>query len=110
MYEYQATVLRIIDGDTIKVDIDLGLKVHTVDSVRLAGLNAPGLSTDKGKAARDYLVEILPVSAVVALNTVKPEKYGRWLAHVLYGDIDINQAMIDSGHAVVWDGKGERPG
>ena len=41
MYEYRAKVLRIIDGDTLKLEIDLGLKTSTKQKVRLAGIDTP---------------------------------------------------------------------
>jgi micrococcal nuclease len=112
MYDYPAAVLRVIDGDTVDLDIDLGLHVHVRTRIRLAGINAPETSTAAGKAARDWLSAHLPVGTVVEVRTTldRTEKYGRVLGLVLLGGVDVNAAVVATGHAVVWDGTGPRPG
>ena len=40
-YNYQATIVKIVDGDTVKLDIDLGFKIHIAVTARLHGINAP---------------------------------------------------------------------
>lgn len=114
MYEYTATVVSVHDGDTATFDIDLGFRVHVTSSLRFTGINAPELSTVEGKAARDYLLSIMPVGTNVFVKTLKAheyDKYGRYLGTVsdLIGTRPYNQQMIDSGHAVFWDGTGTKP-
>ena len=90
MYEYHATVLRVVDGDTIDLDVDLGFHIHVQQRVRLAGINAPEHGTKAGDAATKFLHEQLfgmrstPFQEVVIRSTKPPktEKYGRWLADV----------------------------
>ena len=59
MYQYSATVNRVIDGDTIEVTVDLGFSLSWVTPVRLFGINAPEMNSkveaerDRAKAARD---------------------------------------------------------
>ena len=116
LYEYDATVLAVHDGDTITCDVDLGFKTWLRGAkFRLYGINAPELSTDRGPAARDALAGQLPADAQVTLLTLpsnvtplspdKVEKFGRWLATVLVTQPDgtrlnLNQWMVDNGHAV----------
>lgn len=109
MYEYRATVLRVVDGDTIDATVDLGFDVHVNQRFRLYGINAPetrGESRDAGKAAKAYLQTLLTTHAgktgELTIQTRKDdrEKYGRYLAVLLAGDANLNHLMIAAGHAV----------
>lgn len=120
---YKCRVLSIHDGDTVRVDIELGLKFQVHDEpIRLNGIDAPELTgTTKvaGLAARDYLISLL-ISGDVVLQTVKDErdKYGRLLGVFLVrstaqnaawcppaeGWCDANAQMIKAGHAVAYFG------
>lgn len=120
MYEYQGTVLDIIDGDTLRLDIDLGFSVRSKQIVRLRGINAPemvGSTHEQGLAAKMALSGFLPPGARVLVRTHKDkrEKYGRLLADVwpiaekpvvpeeLVGR-SASDFMLASGHAVVMEG------
>lgn len=112
MYEYSAIVTKEHDGDTIKVDVDLGFGVWWKDvDLRLMGLNAPELDTVAGKIAQTALATHLPLGTSVVIRTEKDkqEKYGRYLATIIVGDLNINQWLLDNGYAKAWDGKGVRP-
>lgn len=117
MYQYQATVLRVVDGDTVDLDFDLGLRVHSTQRVRLFGINAPERYTEAGRVAFAALCAMLPVGKVVTVDTHKDktEKYGRWLADITVPatqdspPIAISPTMVQHGWAVYWDGKGEKP-
>jgi endonuclease YncB( thermonuclease family) len=133
---WSAIVLDVTDGDTIKVDIalgksaygledaDLGFYVHTRGrrlylrtAVRLNGLNANEHGTIAGETAKVYVQGLLRVDQVVRLDTIKVpygdkrEKYGRFLGVFwpLGVDRSLNEMLVDSGHALPWDGKGLRP-
>lgn len=111
-YEYAATVIDVHDGDTIRVDIDLGFDVQFRNvPLRLMGINAPELNTEAGKASRDFLSTRLPDGTAVVIHTVKDkkEKYGRYLAVIFHEDQNLNDLLVTTGHALSWDGKGQRP-
>lgn len=111
-FTYDAIVRNVHDGDTITVDLDLGMDTWIKNrKLRLHGINAPELNTADGKDSREYLSILLPVGAAVTVRTVqdKTEKYGRYLAIVSVNAIVVNDALIRTGHAVPWDGKGPRP-
>jgi micrococcal nuclease len=96
-----ATVKRVVDGDTIKVDLDLGWRIMLLDqSVRVAHINAPELSTLEGVVARDYAVSLLPVGQPVTVVSHSLDKYGRVLGDIRFGDVDFGAAMVSTGHAV----------
>lgn len=111
VYDYRGMVIRVVDGDTVDLDIDLGLRVFTRARIRLAGINAPELHAAQGQAAAEYLRGLLPFGSSVTLHTDKDhtEKYGRWLADIQTADgVNVSRAMIGSGNAVPYSG-GPRP-
>lgn len=105
-YIRKASVVRVIDGDTMVVDVDLGFSIRIEQTVRLAGINAPemiGPSHADGVLARLFLSSLVPPGTSVTVKTVKPnDKYGRYLADVyqIGSTVSVNQRMIDTGHAV----------
>ena len=101
IYIYKAELIRVVDGDTVDLIIDLGFDTSRKERFRLYGIDAPEMRTKEGKEAKAWLWEALqPLEAIyvqtVQLSTkAKRDKYGRFLA-VLYddlGDIDANRAM-----------------
>lgn len=113
-----AVVIGVHDGDTVTLDVDLGYFAHCHVPHRLVGINAPELNTPEGKASRDYLREILPVGSEVVVRshkdgrTIASDKYGgRFLADLVRkaDGVSINRAMVDSGMALEWNGKGVKP-
>ena len=65
MYEYKATVVKIVDGDTVDGMIDLGFHTHTSKRIRFVGINAPETRTrdkaekEKGIIAKNWLIDLL---------------------------------------------------
>lgn len=105
MYEYRCRIIRVVDGDTVHADIDLGFDSHQLMTLRLAGINAPELPTLEGVAARQWLVDRLTAAGwQVIIRTLKDrrEKYGRYLATLYIEGVDVNEAMVAAGHAVVY--------
>lgn len=106
MYEYAATLLKVVDGDTVHLMVDLGFDVQRKDSFRLYGINAPEMGTDEGVQARDHLRLLLAYNLgapnPLRITTIKDrrEKYGRYLATLWMGDLNVNQQMVADGHAV----------
>lgn len=109
MYEYQARISRVIDGDTVEAEIDLGFHVTISVTLRLAGINAPeirGAERPQGLAATRYLESLLDDLAgdirTLTVRTQKDvtEKYGRYLAELIAGEVNLNHALVAAGHAV----------
>jgi micrococcal nuclease len=111
MYEYRVKqVLRVVDGDTIDVDIDLGFDISFTSRVRLAGIDTPeSRTTDKkekvlGLEVKQRLKELLSKSSSLVIKTEKPdstEKYGRilgWL-YIDGAEKSINEGLIADGYA-----------
>lgn len=108
MYEYNAVLLRIIDGDTVVVQLDMGCDVGLRMTMRLNGIDAPEKNTEEGKAAIAWLESKIPLRASVAVKTFKDkkEKYGRYRADLfLLGDATtLNLQMVEAGHAKLYAG------
>lgn len=107
VYSY-VTVLSVYDGDTITVEIDHGFRLRHVETVRLARINAPELKGEQrpeGLRSAVRLRQLLPVGTRIVLQTYKSgvEKYGRFLADVMLGDVTINDVMVSEGFAVYKD-------
>lgn len=108
LYWYRALVVGVVDGDTIDISIDLGLRVSIMTRVRLHGINAPemrGATLEDAKLSTKYLVDTV-LAKQVLVNTIKDrgDKYGRLLAKVWLGDRFINREMIEHGFAVEYLG------
>lgn len=106
MFEYSAEIIKVVDGDTVHANVDLGFNVHVEMTLRLMGINAPEKVTAEGKAAKKHLESLLPTTSVV-IRTLrdKREKYGRYLAYVIRPDgVNVNDEMVVAGHAVLYDG------
>lgn len=103
MYEYNAVVLRVIDADTIKIQIDLGFDIHTIHNIRLSGINAPENNTEAGKQATSYVRGLLPIGTkiVIATDKDKNDKYGRYLAKVYFPQFKecLNDVLLAKGLA-----------
>ena len=123
MYEYNAVVERVVDGDTIDVIIDRGFKTWKKVRVRMEGINTPESRTrdleekKRGLAAKDRLVEILELNNnKCVLHVSGVGKFGRAIASVFVTSlspthddssltlINVNQQLITEGHAVSYDG------
>jgi micrococcal nuclease len=111
MFEYYVKkVTKIVDGDTIDVEIDLGFDISFSSRVRLAGIDTPeSRTTDKmekalGLEAKAYLKSKIESAKTVVIKTEKmdsSEKYGRILGWVFLdgSSISMNEQMIADGHA-----------
>ncbi len=113
MHVYKARVLRVVDGDTLLTDVDLGFQVHKEQRLRLAGIDTPPLAEPEGAEAHQAVLDQLATVQFVVIWTVKIDLYGRYVAHVFYqpGETDkrlvalsgkyLNQELVDQGVARV---------
>lgn len=111
MYNYKATVERIVDGDTIDVVIDLGFKITTHQRIRLKDINTPetyNVKKDseeykKGLAAKEFVVKRIEANGnEVTLDTDKDTgKFGRYIATIILADSEtsLNDELVEKGFA-----------
>ena len=121
MYTYNATLDRVVDGDTIDAIIDLGFDVFVKKRIRFAGINAPESRTRdleekaKGLAAKDRVKIILNENLKFTLESTELGKYGRVLGKIYINKLDgkdcltqicLNDQLIKENHAMeYWGGK-----
>ena len=120
MFEYSCTIVKVVDGDTVDVDIDLGFGMWMKKQrIRLYGIDTPESRTRDleekkyGLVAKAFVEAHLPVGSIRTLTTVKDErgKFGRILgkfkAYDDYTDawVNLNQLMIIKHHAVEYHGQ-----
>ena len=123
MYEYRAKLIKVVDGDTVDVDIDLGFGVWLKDErVRIMGIDTPESRTRNkvekvfGLAAKERLKELLGPNPILKTFAAKDGedmkgKFGRILGdfNVYYGKEDrecrVTEIMIKEGHAVKYHGQ-----
>jgi len=111
MYRYQCFILEWVDGDTVRVQLDLGFHIFFIETVRINGIDAPeksGMTKVAGLAAKAKAIELCPPGSQVEIHTAKgkaAEKYGRYLASItLANGKDFAAEMIASGNAKAYDG------
>lgn len=115
MYEYKATIRKIVDGDTADVDIDLGFDcwMHN-QRIRLYGVDTPECRTRNkqekahGLLAKKYVQKTLIVGEVYALRTKEKGKFGRYLGEIKVGRTTINKLLIKEGLAVAYTGQSKK--
>lgn len=99
MYQYKATVNRIVDGDTVNLTIDLGFRLSYTANCRLSGINAPEMNTEEGKTSKIALSIMLGIGDKVTINSTGLDKYGRPVVVILRKDTTVNKIMLDNNHA-----------
>ena len=101
MYKYSATVIKVVDGDTVDLNLDLGFKLRFQLRGRLTGINAP---EGKQTEAADWLHQQLPIGKIVTVETKKTqEKYGRWLVTIFLDDKNLNLELLEKGLAFPYE-------
>ena len=107
MYEYRATCLRIIDGDTVVARIDLGFHIAVEKTLRLSGVNCPPCRTKdliekrKGMAAKGRVADLMEENGFqFTMKSFGTGKYGRVIANIEFPQGDLAEILGAEGHAV----------
>ena len=112
MYRYKVSIVKVVDGDTVDVDIDLGFGMsYKKQRVRMLGIDTPESRTRDlvekkfGKASKKHLKGILEAGDIELVSHDKG-KFGRILGDLFIGsnETSVNQQMIDEHHAVAYTG------
>ena len=96
MYNYRATVLRVVDGDTVDLLIDLGFNISIKVRGRLAYVNTPERDHDDWNLATETCASLLQENTdpdgYVSVKTTKTGKYGRWIVDIQ----GVNKALAET--------------
>ena len=109
------TISKVVDGDTIDADIDLGFDISLSKRIRLAGIDTPESRTTDlkekslGLQSKEWLKHRLEFAKDIIIKTELPdstEKYGRIIGHLFINgeDVSLNNQMITDGYALAYDG------
>ena len=119
MYTYKISPLKVVDGDTIDAEIDLGFDIKVKKRIRFMGINAPESRTKdleekaKGIAAKDRVKQLLEGCENITLKSHGVGKFGRCLGEIMLDMIDgnqkltlvsLNELLIKEGHAKEYHG------
>ena len=119
MYNYKISPVRVIDGDTIDAEIDLGFDVKIKKRIRFMGINTPESRTRdleekaRGLAAKDRVKQLLNGCENITLKSHGIGKFGRCLGEIMLDMVDgqekltlvsLNELLIKEGHAVEYHG------
>jgi endonuclease YncB( thermonuclease family) len=98
LYAYKAYLERVVDGDTIRVNLDLGFGIFHHEILRLAKISAAELKTSEGEKSAKVLAEILKDVPFLVVKTLKTDIYGRYVADVFLGEVGLEaQEIADRG-------------
>lgn len=102
LYAYKAYLDRVVDGDTLRVILDLGFGMLHKEIIRLKGINAPELKTREGKMSAKGLTNILKNVPFLIVKTIKTDLYGRYVADIFLADENLKD---QDAHDVASKGK-----
>lgn len=117
MYIYRCKINKVVDGDTVEIDLDLGFNMMLVNQkVRMAGIDTPESRTSnneekvRGMLSKKKLSEKLPTGSWQKIQTMRSDanddKFGRILGvFILEDGTSLNQWMIDNNYAVLYQGE-----
>ncbi len=118
LYIYKAMSEKVVDGDTVWVNVIFGNKLYARRKLRLRGINAPEIGTRAGEIAKSFLKHTLDSVEFVVIKTYGTGKFGRYVADIYYlpGETDpnivardgifLNQEMLDQGLVGLYMGNG----
>jgi micrococcal nuclease len=117
MYQYKCKIIKVLDGDTVDIDLDLGFKIILANQrVRMAGVDTPESRTAiaeekvRGQLSKKKLAEKLPVGSWQIIETQKSDsnddKFGRILGvFILEDGTRVNDWLIENNYAVPYKGE-----
>lgn len=117
MYQYKCKINKVLDGDTVAIDLDLGFNIILSNQhVRMAGVDTPESRTTnkeekpRGLLSKKKLAEKLPVGSWQKINTLRADsnddKFGRILGEFILEDgTNVNQWLIENNYAVLYQGE-----
>ena len=108
LYTYKAYVRSVIDGDTLKLEFELGFGGRRRETIRLNYIDCPEMDTPEGRAAKKFVEKELSACEFITVKSIRTrqEKWGRYLGDVFFQRkgkgplIYLNQLLLDKGHAV----------
>ena len=113
MFEYKCEVIKVVDGDTVDVNIDVGFSIFHKARVRMYGMDTPESRTRdldekaRGLISKQFILDKVADAKEIVIKTQKDGKgkFGRVLGKIFIDGENINQSMIDQSLAVEYYGQ-----
>lgn len=103
---YPAVVVKVVDGDTLDLRVNVGLDTERLIRVRVAGIDTPemrGPEREAGRAAKAFVQGLVErVRSRVVFHPETKGRYGRWVGRVEIQGRDLSEVLLDAGHAEVY--------
>ena len=108
LYTYRAVVEKVVDGDTLKVRIDLGYDDSCRQVLRLRGIDCPELDTKEGQSAKTFVQSYIKAAQMIIMHSSRSDKYDRYLADVFIPreekeEVFLNNLLLEKNFAVRWE-------
>ena len=110
MYTYAAEVIKVVDGDTVDVDIDLGfgtwvrnvrLRLNRINAYETRlGKNTTQEQKELGLEAKEFVLSETEGTDDITVTTIGKGKYGRWIAELNVNGYNMNDKLVELGYAV----------
>lgn len=105
MYRYLCKLVKVVDGDTIDVEVNLGFYLRQEMRLRLRGIDTPevrGESKERGLVSKAYVKDVLESATTIGIITHKFGKYGRYVADVYYSkDLLQQESIFREGNSLI---------
>jgi micrococcal nuclease len=106
---YRAKLIRVIDGDTISLELDVGLNIILKKcNIRMARINAPEVGTEFAQKSIEFLINLITnKELIVNIKNNAKDKYGRYLGELYVKDnewVNVSNKMLDNAMAVLYKG------
>jgi micrococcal nuclease len=98
-YQYRASLIRAIDGDTFELAVDVGFKIHNHAIIRLRGIDTPERNTPEGKAAQAFAAHALTNAQQIVVRTFKDQQsFARWVADIWIDGYPLADVLRAAGY------------
>lgn len=117
MYIFECKVIRVVDGDTVDAEIDLGFNVFIRERIRIGSIDTPESRTRNkrekswGLASKHRLIELLDNANnkfTIHMDTNNRGKYGRVLGDIFVGDANVADILIEEKLAIPYGGRNKK--
>jgi endonuclease YncB( thermonuclease family) len=97
-YIYRASCVRVIDGDTLVLRVDLGLRCSVEIEARVHGIDTPELRTHEGQMAKEFVEHLIPGLPLVVQTYKDQRSFARWVCDVHVGGESLADLLRTAGY------------
>jgi micrococcal nuclease len=102
-YVYKCDLVKVIDGDTVRLNVDLGFNMSFMSNFRLSDIDAPEIRGEErplGLESKNFLIEFLKDKELAIRARKYTGKYGRYIVELYANGELANDTLVKEGHAI----------